>query len=138
MWQTASTSEPGSSINIRWRYEASLIILHQVIEHPTKGGQMQATTNPNPNPVNPSNPNPNTPFLGCFILHLLSQKNFIIRPSVPLGEPTNLCDLFRNPIIFRPPPTATNPTVLFWAEFAKKCPFICPHLSDSCKKFHFT
>ncbi len=42
--------------------------------------------------------------VGCFILHLLSQKNFIIRPSVPLGEPTNLCDLFRNAIIFRPPP----------------------------------
>ena len=42
--------------------------------------------------------------LGCLSLHLLCQKNFIIKPSVPLGGPTNLCDLFRNPIIFRPPP----------------------------------
>ena len=34
-----------------------------------------------------------TPYpLGCFILHLHLQINFIIKPSVPLGKLTKMCD----------------------------------------------
>ncbi len=42
-------------------------------------------------------------WVGCFVLHLNLQINFIIKPSVPLGKVTTMCDFHQIPIIFRPP-----------------------------------
>ncbi len=39
--------------------------------------------------------------LGCFILHLNLQINFIIKPSVPLGKLTKMCDFRQIPIIMK-------------------------------------
>ncbi len=51
-------------------------------------------------------------------MHLNLQINFIIKPSLPLGNVTTMCNFHQVPIILDPP-TAIYPTVPFLADFAR-------------------
>ncbi len=69
-------------------------------------------------------------WLGCFILHFNLQINFIIKPSVPLGKVTTMCDFRQIPIIFRPPPYRDIPDGPISGRFHQNS---CGYLPQSLK-----